>query len=126
MVPEKYSSLNKMLNAQLAVFPDHRAYLERRFEDANESHLALTDDLAAMVLRIAGAGLAQKCEDYRWLAGQILDEELYFRRNGKYRLSKFEDALREVYANHDFMLKYVNGILLSQLWWRNHTEVLGY
>jgi 2-polyprenyl-3-methyl-5-hydroxy-6-metoxy-1,4-benzoquinol methylase len=124
MVPEKYSNLRKMLDTQLAAFPDHRGYLERRFENVNDSHLALADDLAAMVLKIAGSELDKHCQDYRWLSAALLDEELHFRRTGKYRLSSFAEANAQVYADREFMSRYMNGLLVSQLWWRNHTEVM--
>ena len=52
-------------------------------------------------MRIIGGpeALPEICADYHFLCDRFLEEELYFRRNGSYRLSRFEDALAEVYAN---------------------------
>ena len=63
-------------------------------------------------------------EDYRWLAHTVIEEEFVFRRSGRYRLSTFAEAEREVYSNREYMTRYMNGLLMTQLWWRNHTEVM--
>ena len=124
MVPERCANLSKVLQRQLAVFPEHGEYLAKRFADADEADLEFSDQVAGMVLQIAGAGLDRICEDYRWLNAIVLEEELYFRRHNSYRLSSFADAVAQVYSNADFMSRYMNGLLASQLWWRNHTDVL--
>jgi 2-polyprenyl-3-methyl-5-hydroxy-6-metoxy-1,4-benzoquinol methylase len=56
----------------------------------------------------------------------VLAEEVFFRRNDRYRLSSFADAEREVYADKAFMTRYMNGLLLSQVWWHNHSAVMRY
>lgn len=126
MLPDKknYPQLASLIDRQLSVFPDHREYLERRFRDSSVASMRFCDEIAEMVKRIAGPQLDRVLEDYRWLCDEILKEELHFRRTGQYRLSTFADALEQVYANRGYMEKYVNGILASQLWWRNHAEVL--
>lgn len=124
-IPDSYGDLKTAIAAQLKAFPAHAAYLDKRFLDVEGEKLQLADDLAGMVLRIAGDDLPRICDDYRWLSERVLEEELNFRRTGAYRLSKFADALRDVYSNHEYMTRYMNGLLMSQLWWRNHTEVLG-
>ncbi len=126
MVPEQYSELNRLIQLQLGAFPEHRAFLTKRFADSDAAHLEFCDQLSANVFRIAGDNVQRVVEDYRWLSDMVLNEELFFRREGRYRLSKFSDALEQVYSNHPFMTKYMNGLLASQLWWRNHTEVLRY
>ncbi len=111
---------------QVEVFPEHRDYLQRRFAGADAATLAFAEELAAMIRTICGDQLRTICEDYRWLAGVVLEEELYFRRNGHYRLSSFADALATIYSNSPYMARYSNGLLASQLWWSNHTEALRY
>ena len=55
-----------------------------------------------------------------------IEEELFFRRNGRYRLSTFAEALEQVYANKPFMTRYMNGLLMTQMWWDNHSRVSKY
>lgn len=121
---EAYPNLSKMLQQQLAVFPDHAPYIERRFQDAKGERLEFDEVVADKIIRIAGSELARVCEDYRWLCGEVLNEELHFRREGRYRLSSFKQALEEVYSNAPYMTRYMNGLLATQLWWENHTDVL--
>lgn len=126
MVPEHLQSLARVIATQLEVFPDHERFLVRRFHGADAATLAFADDLAASIETICGERLREVCEDYRWLSGVILDEELFFRRNGRYRLTSFDEAEAGIYANRAYMARYCNGILASQLWWSNHTDSMRY
>jgi len=118
--------LEKLVAHQLSVFPEHSSYLTKRFSELSGAEWNFAERIAGNVIKIAGDNLARVCEDYRWLSGVILDEELHFRRTGRYRLSTFEEADAQVYSNIDLMSRYMNGVLASQLWWRNHTEMLQY
>jgi len=124
MVPERFESLSRVLAMQLAVFPEHQDYLERRFAEANPAAMEFAEELARMIETICGHRLRTVCEDYRWLTQVILEEELYFRRHDRYRLTSFGEALEGIYSNQGYMTRYLNGILASQLWWANHCEVL--
>lgn len=121
---QSFPALAHLIAAQLGAFPAHERFLAARFGGADEDHLRFSEEMAGLVLRIAGSSLQTVCEDYRWLAQAVFEEELYFRRNGHYRLSKFTDAVEQVYARPDVMRRYMNGLLATQIWWRNHTEVL--
>jgi len=123
---EEYPVLSNLLRQQLEVFPDHRFYLNRRFKGASEEHMALTEMVARQVAQVAGAELPEVLEDYAWLSREVIEEELYFRRTGQYRLDSFEEAERLVYSDPVYMHRYMNGLLASQVWWRNHTDIIGY
>ena len=40
----------------------------------------------------------------------------------KYRLSTLAQAEEEIYANKEYMASYMNGLLISQVWWDHHTQ----
>lgn len=124
MIPPEYIHLSDLVDRQLSVFPGHVAYLQKRFANMEESKFPFINEIALRITQIAGGALDKICDDYRWLSAMVLEEELHFRREGRYRLSKFEDAAAQVYANKEFMSRYMNGLLMSQLWWSNHTESL--
>jgi 2-polyprenyl-3-methyl-5-hydroxy-6-metoxy-1,4-benzoquinol methylase len=124
IIPAAYPRLTHMVERQVAAFPNHRDYLAKRFAPADAAEFAFAEEMARKIEAVAGGELDRICEDYRWLTGAVLEEELHFRRSGHYRLSKFEDADREVYSNLELMSRYMNGLLATQLWWRNHTEIL--
>lgn len=126
MIPAGLPNLEKLLAQQLAAFPEHDSYLSKRFSEMSGAEFAFAELIANKVLQIAGAQLQRVCADYRWLSGIILDEELHFRRTGRYRLSTFAEADAQVYSNMELMSRYMNGVLASQLWWRNHTQMLQY
>jgi 2-polyprenyl-3-methyl-5-hydroxy-6-metoxy-1,4-benzoquinol methylase len=116
----------KLVNEQLAVAPEQEKLFRRRFEAADDGELAALDEFAVHILRLAGDCLEQHLEDYRWLCQQQIAEELHFRRQGRYRLDTFEEAFQQVYSNKEYMTRYMNGLLMTQLWWANHTQVMRY
>jgi 2-polyprenyl-3-methyl-5-hydroxy-6-metoxy-1,4-benzoquinol methylase len=124
MIAPEFPHLQNLIDRQLAVFPGHRGFLEKRFFQVDAAGMRFSDEIAGKVTQIAGDDLGRMCEDYHWLNGIVLDEELHFRRTGRYRLSTFAQADEEVYSNPQLMSRYMNGLLASQLWWRNHTDVL--
>lgn len=119
-----HPSLRSIVDAMLAVWPEHAAFLGRSLPAGDADALAHAERVAATLDRLIGDRRAEVCGDYRWTCERLLEEELHFRRHGAYRLSRFADAEREVYANPAFMARYVNGLLLSHLFWANHRGVL--
>lgn len=126
MIATSYPILADLARRQLSVFPQHESYLRRRFESAPLDDLAFCEELAALIEKISGSELTTFLEDYRWLCGVTLQEELFFRREHRYRLSTFAEAEQTVYADRVFMTRYMNGLLMTQLWWANHSIVLRY
>jgi 2-polyprenyl-3-methyl-5-hydroxy-6-metoxy-1,4-benzoquinol methylase len=117
-----HPSLRRLVELQLSVSSEHERFLTQRFAAAN---LDFADRIAALVVRLA-PDLQQLALDYHWLCEEMNKEELYFRRTGEYRLSTFEAANREVYANAEYMRRYMNGVLLSHIFWDNHARVIEY
>lgn len=119
-----YPSL-EMLAARIhEVWPEHDKYVAKSLDDRPPEVMAISDQIASCALKFAaqaGGGASGLCEDYRFLCEQIvMPEEMYFRRHNRYRLSSFADAERECYANKPLMTRYMNGLLVSNVIWRNH------
>ena len=55
-----------------------------------------------------------------------MEEEIYFRRFDRYRLTNFSDALAEVYSQSEFMSRYMNFLLLSHVLWDNHARAMAH
>jgi SAM-dependent methyltransferase len=124
MVPDAYPHLARVIARQLGIFAGHADFLHRRFDELTPAELAFADDMAGKVEQIAGDRLSGICADYRWLCDAVLEEELFFRRHGRYRLSSFAEAEASVYGDPAVMARYMNGLLLTQLFWRPHAEAL--
>lgn len=121
-----FPTLTDIVKRQLSVFPRHELFLKRRFDVAPAEDLMFCEEISKMILKISGEDLPAILEDYRWMCGVFMEEELFFRREGRYRLSTFEEAERTVYSDHVFHQRYLNGHLMTHLWWANHTETLRY
>ncbi|HVX37300.1 MAG TPA: hypothetical protein VHC71_13885, partial [Hyphomicrobium sp.] len=91
-----YPNVAKLAGEVLALWPEHARYLEKSFADRDAAFMRHSERLSGMIVALSASvdgGLPALARDYRFLCEQIvLPEELYFRRNGRYRLEKFEDA----------------------------------
>jgi 2-polyprenyl-3-methyl-5-hydroxy-6-metoxy-1,4-benzoquinol methylase len=115
------TALHRLLDCLLAQWPEHAPFVAKRFGSAYRGLDPVSERIANKIITIAGPALAGFCDDYRWFCRLVLEEELHFRRTGAYRLHEFASAQLEVYDNPEFMGRYTNGILVSQLLWVNHT-----
>lgn len=109
-----------VVDAVLAAWPDHAAYLLKSFEARSTAMLAATEVAATAARRLMAGNEARFAAGYKWTCDQLRDEEIFFHREGRYRLATFQQAWDEVYSNHDYMAPYVDGLLLSQILWFNH------
>jgi 2-polyprenyl-3-methyl-5-hydroxy-6-metoxy-1,4-benzoquinol methylase len=123
-MPQLGTALHKVLSRQLETTPAHEPFLRKRFAQVEPQETILLERLARVILDLAGDDPTQYCLDYDWLARIVLEEELFFRRHDRYRLETLEQAIEEVYARPALMTRYMNGLLMSQLWWSNHTRAL--
>lgn len=114
-----HPNLARLAAAVLEGWPEHGGFLAQRFAAADDATLPIAEELAGLVLRIAGDELADHAAAYRWTCEALLAEDLYFRRKGTYRLATFADAVREVYSRPEVMGRYLRGLLLSQVLWAN-------
>ena len=122
----EHPSLQRIVGEVLAVWPEHEAYCETRFRDDPPGFLQRSEDLAELVLKLAGPDLRTYCEDYRWMCEAFVAEEYYFRCEGRYRLSTFNEAYEQIYSNAEYMTRYVRGILISQFIWSPHALAFDY
>lgn len=130
MSDEKLGQLRALLSGQpetraivdavVAEWPDHGSYMLKSFQVRSPGQIAATEVAAAASRKLMDGKEAKFAADYRWTCDQLRDEELFFHREGRYRLSTFAEANAEVYSNHEYMGRYVNGLLLSQILWFNH------
>jgi 2-polyprenyl-3-methyl-5-hydroxy-6-metoxy-1,4-benzoquinol methylase len=118
--------LRELVDRLLQRWPEHAKYVAKSIECRDPGVLAVSDELAAIVLTLGAhtdGGIERLLDDYRFLCDEIVrPEEIFFRRNGRYRLSSFADAERECYANAPFMDRYMNGLVLSGVMWSNHAH----
>ncbi|MEQ8256548.1 MAG: methyltransferase [Roseovarius confluentis] len=125
-----HPSLQRVCREQVGVWPAHEATLATSLRDRSTEVLRDSEIFASLILRIAedhSQPIRKICTDYRYFCEEmILKAELFFRRNKRYERSTFEEAYNDVYADPVIMEKYMNGLLLSGLFWINHANALTY
>jgi len=121
-----YPNLGKLVAEVIAAWPKHAVFVENSFAGREQAVMEATEQLAGAVVALSATvdgGLPALCANYRDMCENIvLPEDLYFRRNGEYRLKSFEDAARECYDNTELMTVYMNGLLVSNVIWDNHAR----
>ena len=109
-----------VIEAVLEAWPEHAAYLIKSFEPRSPEMMQATEAASGAIRRLIAGEERTFAEDYRWTCDRLRDEELFFHREGRYRLSTFAEANAEVYSDAAYMGRYVNGLLLTQVLWYNH------
>jgi SAM-dependent methyltransferase len=117
---ESYPETAALVRSVLDAWPEHADYLPRGMTARTPSQLATTERAAAATRRLIDGRAAEFAQGYRWTCDRLREEELFFHREGRYRLSTFAEANAEVYSNPEYMTPYVNGLLLTQTLWYNH------
>lgn len=115
-----YPATSGIVESVLDVWPAHSAYLLKSFSPRTLAMLQATEAAAAASAKLMAGQEVAVATDYRWTCDRLRDEELFFHREGRYRLSTFAEANAEVYSDHAYMGRYVNGLLLTQVLWYNH------
>lgn len=115
-----FPSTRRIVEAVLAQWPEHVDYLLKSFEPRTAPMLVAGESAATAALRLMGGQIDRFAQNYRWTCDRLREEELFFHREGRYRLSTFEEAAREVYSDAAYMARYIDGLLLSQILWFNH------
>jgi len=118
-----YPALTEVVGAVLADWPAHVGYLHKSINVRSPAVMAATEAAAAAAVRLAEGSRARVAADDHWTCDQVREEELFFFREERYRLSSFAEALAEVYSNTEYMSRYMNGLLLSNVLWSNHAAI---
>lgn len=123
-----YPNFARVLDAIVEVWPNHRKYLAKNVSERSKDELGFSETLSEMICTLAKSfpdGLPSLASDYRFISEKIiLPEELHFRRTGEYRLKTFADALEQVYSRTEFMSRYMNGLLITDVIWLNHCRCM--
>ena len=108
--------------AQIALeaWPEHEKFLEQSFRQRSVELLDASEFVSAAILKLIDGHESRFARNYRWTCDRIRDEEIFFHREGRYRLSTFAEACEQVYSDAEYMRSYVDGLLLTQALWFNH------
>lgn len=116
-----YPQLWSLMRLQYERTPAHRKFLEARLSQASPPSFVMLEDLAKQISALGGSRLPDICDNYDFICKIVREEEIFFRRHGRYRLQSFADANQLVYSDAQYMGKYMDGLLLTQIYWSNHS-----
>lgn len=105
---------------------DQKRFLTRRFSELTAPEARNLEEFAALVLALCEDDVPTHVADYLFQCDEQKREEMHFLRTGGYRLSTFAEAVEQVYSDDAYMTRYMNGQLMTQLWWSNHTKMLSF
>jgi 2-polyprenyl-3-methyl-5-hydroxy-6-metoxy-1,4-benzoquinol methylase len=121
-----YPYLAKLLGEQVARVPRHESFLTRRFRETDVKELRLCEELSAQIIKIAGGELEDFVRAYDFVWDNQWREWIHFRRFNQYRIKSLREAVDEFYSNSVFMRTYMRGLLLTQVFWSNHTAAMDF
>ncbi|MBB5924457.1 2-polyprenyl-3-methyl-5-hydroxy-6-metoxy-1,4-benzoquinol methylase [Actinoalloteichus hoggarensis] len=116
--------LNDLVERVLAAWPEHEPFLRQRFAHASAEHFAFCEAVTSLIARVTGPGLGTAVTNYRWTCERLLEEERHFALFDSYRHTTFAEVEAVVYRDSDFMARYTDGLLLSQVLWSNQARAL--
>ena len=116
--------LARLTRLVTAAWPEPADYLAKSYAVRTPSLLDTSDEMAEVVLRLAGDRAEQVAQDYRWLCDVIREEEFNFARTDAYRYSTFAETNEHVYSDDVFMQRYMHGLLYSHVLWYMHLSSL--
>lgn len=70
-----------------------------------------------------GKSIPYIAECYNSMVKSVVNEQIYFLKNKKYRYSRFSEVASDIYFNDDYMGKYMIGLGISQFLWPQHLKV---
>jgi len=125
-VLEPFPATTRLVAAVLEAMPGHHDYLAKSFQNRAPSTRLLAERSALLIEQIKDGDLAVVARGYRWLCEMIQAEELYFRRNNRYRNTSFQEVDAAVYQNHDEMTQYMDGLLATEVIWIQHARAMDF
>lgn len=102
--------------------PRHRPFLDTAFAGLEAAEQAALDAYLAH-LRAEGLTDQRIVDCYLTLVGDMLREQIYFRRHKHYRHSTYVEVAASVYDDPDYMTRYMVGLGLSTYVWPNHVAM---
>ncbi|PVC82217.1 class I SAM-dependent methyltransferase [Streptomyces sp. CS014] len=120
---EGHEHLARIVDQVTDVWPQHADFLALRFEGESAGQLRFAEEAAGQVWRLIEHEAEEAVTSYRRLCYELLREEHYFRRHGRYRYATVREVQDSGIFQEPRVTHYQRGLLLTQVLWQNHTRV---
>jgi 2-polyprenyl-3-methyl-5-hydroxy-6-metoxy-1,4-benzoquinol methylase len=71
----------------------------------------------------SGLTVEYVASSYDTVVKDVLREQVYFKRHGRYRYGTYAEVADSVYHNPDYMGRYMHGVAVTQFLWPNHLQM---
>ena len=102
--------------------PVHSKIMNAALENLSNVDIRLLDEYINFC-RQRGVEIKTLGESYLTIVEDTFNEQLYFKKNGKYRYASFAEVADSVYFNDEYMSLYMYGLALTSFLWPNHIEI---
>lgn len=103
--------------------------LQKSFVSQVASGGAVTaDDIDALGRYVSyavasGQTVDELAASYDQIVRDTLREQIFFKRHGRYRFSRFDDVASSVYFDAGYMCRYMHGLAITSFLWPNHAAI---
>ncbi|WP_406453364.1 class I SAM-dependent methyltransferase [Streptomyces sp. NBC_01622] len=123
VVAKDAPALARIMSHVVELWPEHEKFLTSSLAGIDARSLGNSEELASLVWRLVEPEIDAVVTSYRWVCRRLLDEELYFRRHGRYRYASVREVEESGFYDSEDVHHYHRGLLLSQVLWRNHASI---
>lgn len=104
----------------------HYKFLATFLNHVDNTFLTFANRYLKQYIEATHISLDVLVDAYLTIVADTAKEQIYFKKNGKYRLSSLQEANTLVYENHEYMQKYMHGLAVSQFFWPQHKAIFSY
>ena len=124
-IEENYPNLWQLMAQIAKLSPFQKKAVFKYCESAEQRFFDFAEDVIKRMLNVIARddGYEYLAKTYLWYTKTIRIEEMYFAKEGRYRYSEFDDVYEKVYGRDDYMINYVVGLGMTQIFWENHFEI---
>ena len=118
----KNDLINKFVQEVLTQNPSHERFLKTSFDMIKPTSIrSLQSYLEYCISR--DLDIEYLARSYNTITIDMQIEQIYFRRNNKYRCSTFAEVADIVYFDDDYMRKYMYGLAITSFLWPSHASI---
>ena len=121
---DKYPNFKIIIEKLIIATPDKKSQkaIIKNLNSHQSDDFMMIDELAFFILKLTSNKIDNYIESYKWMIDIFKEELINFIRTKKYRRSSFEETYRDIYSNEAYMKRYMEGLLISQVIWSNHSK----
>lgn len=124
-IEKNYPNLWQVITQIGKLSPFQKKAVFKLIETSDKRFFEFAEDVVQRMLKVVTSdnGFEYIAKTYLWYTKTIRVEEMYFSKEGKYRYEDYDEVYEKVYGRDDYMIDYVVGLGMTQIFWKNHWEI---